>query len=179
MDTKIFGWFGSHHEKALDELIKKHNVKTVLEIGSFLGKSTAFFAKRVDKVICVDPFVMWAEGMKNNDAIHHGGADFFEQFVSNMKEEGVYEKLDIIRLPSQDAIESVRANYPDGVDLIYIDGAHDLNSVKDDIELYEPWAKKVISGDDFDANWFGVVQAVMGYYSGRVQLAGNFWFVEL
>ena len=176
--NEIFGWFNDNHKEALTELIKKHQVKTVIEIGSFLGKSTAFIAKQVDKVVCIDPFVFWEDKDRpNGDVAAYGGEDFFDKFWANMTTEGVSQKLEIHRGTSVDSLAVVTNLNPNGVDLVYIDGLHDYESVLQDIKLYHSQANKVICGDDYDENWPGVVKAVNEYYEDDVKHNGNFWYV--
>ena len=47
-------------------------------------------------------------------------------------------------------------------DFIYIDGAHDYESVKKDIELYAPKLKTfgILAGHDYEHTWPGVIKAV-------------------
>ena len=56
--AQIGGWFCEQNRTNLDRLIKKHHVKRVLEIGSFLGLSAAWFAQHVEHVTCID---LWRE----------------------------------------------------------------------------------------------------------------------
>lgn len=170
----IFGWFQDTSAQTLDKLIKEHDIKTVIEIGSFVGKSTAFFAERVDKVYAVDIFKMWPEGMHNGDAQQYGD-DFYETFLQNMLHAGVLPKIAPIRMSSRDAANHV-FNTP--CDLVYIDASHDYESVKEDIALWSPFVSKIICGDDYDENWPGVMQAVDEAYP-HVNVVGNFWYYPI
>jgi hypothetical protein len=49
--------------KALDDIIKRKNVKTVLEYGG--GESTLFFSKRVEKVYTVEHNLKWVRQADN------------------------------------------------------------------------------------------------------------------
>lgn len=175
MEKNLFGWFRSETQEKLLELIEEHDIKTVIEVGSFVGKATAFFAKHCDHVFAVDTFKMWPEGMENGDA-QQFGYDFYEQFLFNMRDEGVLDKITPVRMTSREAAEEV-FNTP--VDLIYIDASHDYESVKEDIGLWAPFAGKIICGDDYDENWPGVKKAVDEFFYPHAQAYGNFWFAPI
>lgn len=168
----IPGWFHDSTAAELQKLIEEHNIKTVIEVGTYLGKSAAFFAGLVDKVYAIDPFVMWPEGRQNGDAMRDGGEDFFEKFNDNMRALGLFEKVTALKNTSQDAFDW----YPKlTADLVYIDAAHDYLSVKADLEAWQERAGEIICGDDYDENWPGVMQAVDEFFPDRV-VVGNFWY---
>jgi predicted heme/steroid binding protein len=152
----IPGWFYDCASAKLDALIKEHNIKTVIEIGSFLGRSTVFFAARVEKVYAIDPFVMWEDGKHNGDAMKwSGGGQFLDKFVKNI--EPVADKVVIMQTDSA----SAAYDFPClEADLVYIDSNHDFESVNRDIILWLPRTKKIICGDDYMVNWPDVKKAV-------------------
>jgi cephalosporin hydroxylase len=175
----IFGWFPETTADALRGLIKEHDVSTVIEIGSFLGKSTAFFAENVVQTIAIDPFVAWPEGNDNDDA-RAAGEDFYEQFKANILEIRSHgarlADIQVVRKTSVDAYES----NPDlEADLVYIDAVHDYKSVFIDCRMWLGRARKIICGDDYDENWPGVMEAVDELFRSEVHLVGNFWYVIL
>lgn len=173
----IPGWFRPETAAALETLIKEHNVSQVIEIGSYLGKSTCFFLMHVLETIAIDPFVMWAEGRENGDAMRDGGEDFYDKFKANVEEmrNNNGHKLAALRVCRRTSREAWLNNPSLEADLIYIDASHDYYSVKQDISMWGLRAKKVICGDDYDENWPGVVQAVDEAYPDRV-VVGNFWY---
>lgn len=166
------GWFPIENQNALLKLIKENNVKTVIEVGSFLGSSAAFFATHCDHVYTIDPFKKWKEG------VERGGIDeldeyFYDQFDFNMKALGVRDKITAIPVTSVDGaglFPTLKA------DLVYIDGTHDYENVKRDIELWLGRANIVICGDDYDENWPGLKQAVDE--AGGAQVDGRVWFIK-
>lgn len=180
MDTskpEIFGWFYDHHREILETLMREHGVFRVLEIGSFLGRSTAFFAERADRVVCVDPFVMWPDGRENDDALK-AGDDFFDRFTENMKAAGVWHKIFPMRMTSDEFFADHAAECGP-YDLIYIDGQHDYASVSRDIKNAVALKPKVICGDDYDRSWPGVMVAVDQAFGGMAMTHGNVWYVVL
>lgn len=181
MDTKndIFGWFPAEHEEILGKLIKEQGIDTVLEIGSFIGRSTRFFAQRVQYVTAIDPFKAWTDKDRPNGDTLSFGDDFFDKFRDNMIAADVWGKIYAIRDTSRNAIESFYPRLKVGYDLIYIDGLHDYDSVRFDLEHYAPLAKKVLCGDDYDENWLGVRKAVDEMFGDRVKVFGRVWYVIL
>lgn len=172
---EIAGWFHQTSQDVLRDVIQHNDIKTVIEVGSFVGKSTAFFAKLVDKVYAVDPFVMWDEGKEENATAVQYGNDFYDKFLENMMNHGVLEKIVPVRTTSRKAAEEV-FNTP--CDLVYIDANHDYDSVKEDIQLWTPFAAKFICGDDYDAYWPGVMKAVDELYPHRM-VYGNLWIAPI
>jgi predicted O-methyltransferase YrrM len=176
MDTnEIKGWFPPESAATLERLIKEHNIKSVLEVGTFVGKSALFFSKLVDKVFCVDTFE------KNNELRENGvdvKEDFFGEFKDNMIKSGAWPKLHVMRMNSKEAAELFVEGTHKPAELIYLDASHDFGNVLRDIMLWTPLAGSIICGDDYDENWPGVKQAVDRYfYNAKVE--GRFWFVIL
>lgn len=164
------GWFPDENKETLLKLIQKYEIKTVIEIGSFLGESTKFFAEHCEHVYAVDPFKKWEEGIK------FGGIDnlpeyFYDLFDFNMKESGVREKITALPVTSKDAF----GLFPTlTADLIYIDGTHDYENVKQDIELWKNRANIILCGDDYDNNWQGLRKAVDEY---EKEVIGRVWII--
>jgi hypothetical protein len=172
---EIGGWFHPNNRRHLDRLIKEYNIQSVLEIGSFLGLSAIWFARRVPQVTCID---LWREDAefdnKNNlvNTLRRFGTprDFYHVFQGNLKEFGVTN------------VETIRGNSRDvhhlAVDhqLVYIDGDHSLEGCREDLRLYGPKATRILCGDDYaEREEFGVIQAV-GEYIPRQYLNAEFPF---
>lgn len=172
MKTNLFGWFDDQSAEALKRLIKEHRIKTVVEIGTLFGKSTAFFCENVKEVRVVDPFDMshfWGDLPEELK-----GVDMFSQFYHNMKNLGYWgtKVLAVFRGKSQD--ENVIKDVPKA-DLIYIDGDHSYEAVKSDIINYIPKAKKLICGDDYDDLHPDVQEAVDELLPDR-KVEGRLWY---
>lgn len=182
-----FGWFDSHNREMLEKLIKRHQVKTVLEIGSFLGCSTAWFAHRVEHVTCIDRWIEEETVATNNNLVATlrdlpCPPDFFQVFLDNMKREGVSEKVTTIRSRSSNREAARLAPL---VDLVYIDADHSYGGCLSDIRLYAPKARKVICGDDYvwldsgkERDGYGVRRAVTEVFPAH-QSSGPFWWSDI
>lgn len=110
----------------------------IVEIGSWKGKSTIWLAKgsqagpRV-KVYAVDPH--------SDTAVHRLRSEpgTFDEFQSNISRAGVADLVSPVVATSVDAA----ANFNEPIEMIFIDGDHEYEAVKQDFKL---WYPKVIDG---------------------------------
>lgn len=110
----VEGWLRFEEGKALFNLAKG---KRVLEIGSYCGKSTICLAQNAFSVVAVDYF----DG--RGTAVPQ---DTRPAFIANLKRYGVAGQVETLS-PEDPLPEG-------GFDLVFIDGAHDYESVRHDIE---------------------------------------------
>lgn len=161
----IPGWFPEENEQELSRLILEHGIRSVIDVGAFVGKSTVFFAQRVARVFSVDTFQGTDEHYLST----------VPQLVANMRREfdrntAAYHNVQVFAADSLEA-----AKFSPIVDLVYIDASHKYNDVVLDIEAWAPLAGKVLCGDDY--HWPEVRAAVDRHVPG-VQSTGRFWWVE-
>lgn len=140
-----------------------------VEIGSWKGKSSTYMGVEIInsgkkiKFDCVDTWLGSPEHLdKNNDSyeplleIPNG---LYNEFIKNTYT--VKSAIHPIRMTSIEASKL----YEDGsLDFIFIDGAHDYRSVKEDVEHWFPKLKVggYITGDDYA--WPSVSNAVDEYF---------------
>ncbi len=144
-----------------------------LEVGVFLGASLAMMGElRPDiQLVAVDP---WADGESQG----YAGPGIFANVV---KEHGTLW-LAFLRLMLAHAPDSLRRTtilrakasmirYERSVDLVFIDGAHDAESVGQDIITFAALVRRggIVAGHDYDPSFPGVIEAVDAYYGDRVQ----------
>lgn len=136
----------------LCEYIGDTSNMTMIEIGSFVGDSTEIFAQRFEKVISIDPYI---QGYDKSDTSSQFDMEEVEnQFISLCKK---YDNIEKIKLTSKEAARSMKRK----VDFIYIDGNHQPKFVKEDTELWLPYAKRFIGGHDYNNKHHpGVAEAV-------------------
>jgi len=156
MKLDLYGWFPEENERVLSELISKYNIKTVIEIGCFLGKSTAFFVGQGCRVICVDTF-KGSSDLNNCEEVKKRLPNLYNQFLFNMKALNIEDRVRVVKGTSRDADRK----YP-GIkaELIFIDGSHEYEDVFHDISAWKDRALKIICGDDYSPNHQGVRRAV-------------------
>lgn len=147
----IGGWFPDQNRLNLSRLIQEHRVRTVVEVGTFLGLSAAFFASfdQIESVVCVDPFCEYDTARRWNNLVetlegYRIPNPFFHLFKENMERLGCWAKI----RPVIGLSKYVSGNVPDA-DLVYLDGDHSLEGLRSDLALYGPKARKVLCGDDY------------------------------
>lgn len=133
------------NSEALKKNILENKVASIIEVGSWVGDSAIWMARYLPKngyIVCVDHFIGSPEM-----GISHDGR-IFNQFVSNVSQERFQIKNKIIPLmmKSEDACKIIKGP----VDMIYIDAAHDYDSVYTDISQWYPLLKEggIMCGDD-------------------------------
>ena len=126
---KVDGWLEDEEGELLYRLAKNCLGKgRIVEIGSWKGKSTIWLAKGSKvgnkvKVYAIDP---------------HVGATF-EEFKKNISN----SQTDDIVIPIVKTSEEVAKDFNEPVELIFVDGSHEYETVKLDFEL---WVPKLIYG---------------------------------
>ena len=118
----------------------------VVEIGSWLGKSSLLLAKGIEGkhrpvLYCIDPFdagnAYFTETLTRVAASCPHSIQ--EQFIRNMKKHGVYEIIKVMVGYSTDFADS----FSEKIDLLFIDGNHEYEAVLRD---YEDWSKYIKPG---------------------------------
>ena len=149
---QIPGWF--NYAESYDQIV--HEIPDdgkIVEIGSFLGRSTHYLAtslmnanKENVKIYCVDTF----EGSSEHVNLKLP-KDFFSIFKENLK--FFIGREMVIPCQGRSDSEDILNKFEDrSIDYIMVDGAHEHEPVLDDIENWWPKLKSdgVMLGDDFD-----------------------------
>lgn len=177
----IEGWM--NYEETYREAVRiTPDGGTIVEVGSFLGRSAAFMAVEIAnsgkkiRFVCVDQFT------------GHLGAGLFDgrcstpTFHANMKRGGVTHLVEAMEMLSVDASKL----FEDGsVDFVFIDAAHDYDNVRADLCAWLPKVKHggVLAGHDYcGANWPMVkvaVQEVLSWRNVEERVDGVFWFKNI
>lgn len=149
----------------------------VLEIGSWLGASTRFFAKNSSFVISVDHWLGNKEHQPGEWAESRKLQTLYETFIANCWENK--DKILPIRTNSRLGMKLIldRGVVPD---FVYVDGDHSYKGCMEDIIDANKFGRHVvIAGDDFDyAPNAGVKHAVLDFAkenNKEVYSEGNFW----
>jgi predicted O-methyltransferase YrrM len=140
--------------KGLKMLIDKFidDNMTMVEIGSFAGVSSELFSLHCKKIYCVD---LWDPYWEITDKQKVEFAEYsFDKMSKNYN--------NIVKIKNS-SVEAAKQFDDNSLDFVYIDAAHDYESVRQDILTWLPKVKKggYIGGHDFrfDEN-IGVYEAV-------------------
>lgn len=170
------GWYMNGSQ--MRELIKKKNVKIVIEVGSWLGASTRHIASvlpKGGKVYAVDHWKGSVEHQEGQDAWSPHLPHLYEQFLSNVIHAKLTNKIIPVKMDSLEAAWHLRHIVPD---LIYIDAGHETDDVYADLNAWYPFVqgRGILCGDDW--TWQSVRLAVEIFARERnlkINASGNFW----
>ena len=156
--------------KYFSHLLKKHNL---YNIGILIGVKKGEFAKMLlsnwtpKHLYLIDPWddiSIYDNNLHKTIKFHN--EDFFD-CCENLKE---YQNVSYIKEFSHYAFSKFEDN---SIDFIYIDGNHNYNSVKRDLEIWYPKLKRngIIAGDDYTIN---DIEIVFGYEFGVKKAVDEF-----
>ena len=181
------GWFSDENEESLKAIIETigedalpgsppGKLRGVIELGSWLGKSTRFFAERAEYVIAVDH---WSGSAEHHDQNRTDTwprlPRLFPQFLFNMIATG-HKNVVPVRMDTWEAHCSLR--FPGDVDLVYVDASHNYDAVWQDVfdwrDVLSP--RGFICGDDYTLpDVQRAVDDVARQLLMRVFAKGPFW----
>ena len=167
LEKDIPGWFS--YSNFYDEISKDfHDGYKVVEVGAWLGRSTAYLADKVKqskRKVNFHTIDTWKGSL--NESLHQSfvkdnGGSIFEVFLNNLQDQNLLKYVTPIQDSSQNAAKNFSNN---SLDAIMIDADHSYDAVRNDI-LY--WYSKVkpggvIAGDDYGV-FEGVSRAVNQFF---------------
>lgn len=132
------------------------NGSNMIEIGSYMGESTKLFGctKLFNKIYSIDPHTGQE---KFNEIANITWGEVIKEYQLNTK---LFNNIEHIKDFSYNVVDKFEDN---SIDFIYVDGAHDYESVKRDLKLYLPKLKNggIIGGHDYNPkHWPDVCKAV-------------------
>lgn len=170
---RIKGWATKERLMVLARLAQ--NCHRIIEVGAYRGRSTLAIidnAPQNMRMIVVDLWDYTYRGMRVTKKD-------FNAFLGNTRT--VRNRITIYRMRSEFAAHHIeRIDGLHFADLVYIDGAHDYETVKGDIEKYQKFLKpgSVLCGDDYHKSWPGVRKAVNEAFD-KVKVKHTIWQVQL
>lgn len=155
-------------------MIKNYSNKKL--IGAEIGVEYGLNAKTMLKYISIEKLYLIDPYYDNQDNISGD-----ERYKKTKKYLAKYSnKIKFIRKTSEQALDDI----PIELDFVYIDGAHNYNAIKKDIELYYKKVKKggIIGGHDFWASEIGVCKAALEFAeNNNLKLYGkltDWWIIK-
>lgn len=157
-----------------------------VEVGVALGHSIAYLARRVldagkrVEVWGVDPWGGTGRNGEQNEFAERAGGDF-TLFIEEMRRHAPAE-LEIVRIVRAPSVRAAALFKDESVDFVLIDGPHDVDSVRADIDAWLPKVRPggVLAGDDHEAHYPGVEEACREAFGPRgYEVIGTSWRVRL
>lgn len=137
-------------------------LKVMVEVGSFLGESADYFLKNLPNVFlhCIDP---WLENYDNQDPASRVCMSEVEQrFDEWAKHQNRVKKWKGV---SQDFSKNSEFKL---IDVVYIDGCHTYEAVKNDINFWKSRTRLAIAGHDYGyTDWLAPVTRAVDEAVGR------------
>lgn len=153
-----------------------------VEIGSLLGRSTAYLATEIKlsgKKIQFDAVDLWdnvgVPDFPDEFWEKHGKNGLYELFLNNMKECFADDTVNPIRMSS---VEASKLYQDESLDFIFLDANHTYECVMEDLVHWWPKLKigEVFAGHDVD--WTGVKTAVEEFFVGKpIRIERTSWIV--
>lgn len=155
MDYKtIPGWFD--FEAIYDQAVSEaRDGDTLVEIGSWMGKSAIYLAQKVResgkqiRVVCVDPWTGTPGHPVLTPIVEKHGGSIFEVFKANVVAAGLDDIIAPLEMPS---VEGAKRFEDASVFMAFIDGDHSYEAVCADIEAWAPKVRPggILAGHDYD-----------------------------
>ena len=144
-------------------------VSSVVEVGSFLGRSThALLCGCHGVVYSVDPREADFIGTKQQ------AIDIRRSFLKTM------ERFDHLRIMEVHSPQAAHCFTDKSLEMVFIDGCHDYEAVKADIKAWLPKTTKIICGHDYCERQFpGVVQAVKESFGNAYGVCETIWWANV
>lgn len=182
----IPGWFD--FQDFYQEIVDRYPGGLLIEVGCYLGRSLCCLGEMVKKsgkpfkVVGVD----WCLGSgverpAGSDPVDHhlealkrGGGTLAGQLHRNVLD----CNLDgLVHLMVMDSAEAARLLWHQSATMVFLDGRHDYEGVKRDIEAWKPVVTPggVLAGDDFCDVWPGVKRAVTELLPGYRTVSHDSW----
>ena len=145
---------------------------SVVEIGCWKGRSThVLLSGCPGTVYAVDHF----KGSPNERNGPHQDAVYNDIGSLFFKNVGYFENLVLLEM---DSVKAARKFKKLSVDMVWIDGGHDYDSIMADLKAWWPKCRKLLCGHDATQDGVPKALAEMEPTIGKHQRAGAIWYIE-
>lgn len=167
---EIPGWF-SYPDLYLQVVEEAPYNATFVEVGSWFGKSTNYLATKIKEskkninFTTIDTYKGTGDEEIHMNIVDSFSGDIFYEFIDNTVISNNYEKFNIIKDTSENAVKLFPNN---SIDYIMIDGGHSRDFVLGELDRWYHKVKPggIISGDDF------------GVFGGVTDAANHFFYSQ-
>ncbi len=171
------GWMSPGQEKCLFDLVCTLNQQArILELGSFLGRSTVTMAFACHKtrrhIYAVDTF----EGndddfISGRNEVYWQGNSFLETFKDHLRRDDLLQYVTAL----QGWTHEIAKHWTMQVDMIFIDAGHTYEAVLQDVDNYFKFVKPggVVALHDVTPSWPGVERVWQEVVALRLENIGN------
>lgn len=172
--NSIPGFVSLKKVKKIQQVVKKlPSVCRVVELGSYKGRSAVAIASVLPDqgtLYCIDHF----QGSPEMESWKIDSSNLLEDFCQNIKDFGVENKIQVLAMTGDKAVDQFES---ESLDMLFIDAAHDYDSVKSDLLSWYPKLKTdgFLFCDDYEETWVGVVQAVKDVGLDGQVVAPSLW----
>lgn len=139
------GW--ASKSPAFESVLKQYEPKLIIEVGTWKGGSAVHMAEVAKnlygnsnfEIVCIDTFLGSVEHWDRTSFImnfKHGRPTLYDVFLSNVVRTSNDDVITPFPVDSHNGWQTL-LNFNVEADLIYIDGGHDYDAVKRDIEGYK------------------------------------------
>lgn len=176
LQKEIPGWF-SYSELYNQFITEAKDGSTIVEIGSWFGKSTKYLLDRIFqsgksiKVEVIDTFKGSLNESIHQNIVQSYDGDIYQTFYENID---FNNDVIVHKNYSNDSAELFENS---SIDFLMIDADHSYEAVTSDIKNYFNKVKPggIISGDDYNV-FEGVTKAVNEYFLNAHSITGINWF---
>lgn len=158
------GWF--HHGTKILELVEQYRPKVCVELGTWMGASAIPVARSIRRwggtLTCVDT---WAGDVQAPNTVRPSAPWMLVNCARNIMDAGVGSTVRL--MPSSTA--EAAAQWREPIDYLYIDAAHDFDSVLADLAAWFPHVKPggLLLGDDYGSDLFPGVKTAWDAFASR------------
>lgn len=179
----VQGWFDwvPLYDRIVDTCTRPMKV---VEMGVWQGKSAIYLANRIKQsgkpitFYAVDTFQSSPETDAFLAPLVEQGVTLLDVFRYNLR---ACDCEDVVKIVVADSLTASRGFQDGSLDVVYIDGAHDYDSVRADLAAWTPKVRTggLIAGHDYNPGaWPGVVQAVRERFPAH-RNPGSWWEADL
>lgn len=165
-----------YNGEQMANVFRAYQIKIAVEVGVWLGGSVRHIAQLLPeggKVYAIDHWKGSIEHQAGKSHHHPAVSYLYQQFLSNVIHAGLTDKIIPVRMDSLEAAKALDIR----PDLVYIDAAHDEESVYNDLVAWFPLVKGhgVLCGDDYRTVEPAVKRFAAENNLTIVYAGGSFW----